>query len=47
MHFAVPKNAPMTWKPNSKPGRQLAKKLKRMPPLSKVFARGFKPLKML
>jgi hypothetical protein len=47
MHFVVPRNAPMTWKPSSKPAKQLARRLKRMLLLSKVFTRGFKPLKML
>ncbi|KAK1681479.1 hypothetical protein QYE76_042327 [Lolium multiflorum] len=41
MHFADDLES------SSKPARQLARRLKRMPLLSKVFARDFKPLKTL
>jgi hypothetical protein len=47
MHSVVPKSAPTIWKPSSEPAKQLAKRLKRRLPLSKIFARGFKPPEMV
>jgi hypothetical protein len=47
MRFAEPTNALTIWRPRSKPARHLAKKLKKMLLLSKMFAKGFKLLKTL
>jgi hypothetical protein len=47
MHSAVPKNVPTSWRPSSKPARQLAKRLRKMPLLLKVSARGSRPLRTL
>ncbi|KAM0929881.1 hypothetical protein ACQ4PT_001336 [Festuca glaucescens] len=45
-HCVVPKNVPTTWRKSSELARKLAKRLKMMLPVSKIFAEDFKPLKM-
>ncbi len=42
----MPKNAPTTWRKSLELARKLAKRLKMMLPVSKIFAKDFTPLKM-
>jgi hypothetical protein len=45
--YVVLRNAPMIWRPSSKPVKKLARGLRMMLPVSRICAEDFKPLKTL